>query len=53
MPERTYNREGEIDATRASARLPGLDIVEAMECVLRTEADVPVPGFAVALRKPE
>lgn len=26
MPERTYNREGEIDATRASARLPGLDI---------------------------
>jgi hypothetical protein len=26
MPERTYSREGEIDATRASARLPGLDI---------------------------
>ena len=26
MPERTYNREGEIDATRASARLPVLDI---------------------------
>jgi len=26
MPERTYNREGEIDTTRASARLPGLDI---------------------------
>ena len=26
MPERTYSRESEIDATRASARLPGLDI---------------------------
>lgn len=26
MPERTRNRESEIDATRASARLPGLDI---------------------------
>jgi len=26
MPERTYNRESEIDANRASARLPGLDI---------------------------
>ncbi len=26
MPERTCSRESEIDATRASARLPGLDI---------------------------
>jgi hypothetical protein len=26
MPQRTYDRESEIDATRASARLPGLDI---------------------------
>jgi hypothetical protein len=26
MPERTYSRESEIDATRTSARLPGLDI---------------------------
>jgi hypothetical protein len=26
MPERTYSRESEMDATRASARLPGLDI---------------------------
>jgi hypothetical protein len=26
MPERTYGRESEIDATRASARLHGLDI---------------------------
>src|SRR4029453_12284444 len=26
MPERTHSRESEIDATRASARLPGLDI---------------------------
>jgi hypothetical protein len=26
MPEGTYNRENEIDGTRASARLPGLDI---------------------------
>ena len=26
MPERTYSRESEIDATRASARLLGLDI---------------------------
>jgi hypothetical protein len=26
MPDRTYNRESGIDATRASARLPGLDI---------------------------
>jgi hypothetical protein len=26
MPERTYSRESEIDATRASARLPGLDV---------------------------
>jgi len=26
MPERTYSRESGIDATRASARLPGLDI---------------------------
>jgi hypothetical protein len=26
MPQRTYDRESEIDATRTSARLPGLDI---------------------------
>ena len=26
MPERTYSQESEIDPTRASARLPGLDI---------------------------
>ena len=26
MPEQTYSRESEIDATRASARLAGLDI---------------------------
>jgi hypothetical protein len=26
MPERTYNREIEMDATTASAHLPGLDI---------------------------
>ena len=26
MPEGTYARESEIDATKASARLPGLDI---------------------------
>src|ERR1700738_4150244 len=26
MPEGTYSRESEIDATKASARLPGLDI---------------------------
>jgi hypothetical protein len=26
MPERTYSRESEINATRASARLPGLDV---------------------------
>jgi hypothetical protein len=26
MPERTYSRARDIDATRASARLPGLDI---------------------------
>jgi len=26
MPERTYSRDSDIDATRASARLPGLDI---------------------------
>jgi len=26
MPQRTYDRESEIDATTASARLPGLDI---------------------------
>ena len=26
MPDGTYNRETEMDATKASARLPGLDI---------------------------
>ena len=26
MPEGTYNREGEIEAIKASAHLPGLDI---------------------------
>ena len=26
MPERTYSRHSDIDATRASGRLPGLDI---------------------------
>lgn len=26
MPERTYNRENEVDTTRATAHLPGLDI---------------------------
>ena len=26
MPERTYRRDSDIDATRASASLPGLDI---------------------------
>jgi hypothetical protein len=26
MPDRTYSRESAIDASRASARLPGLDI---------------------------
>ncbi len=26
MPERTYSRDSDIDATRASASLPGLDI---------------------------
>jgi hypothetical protein len=26
MPEQTYSRENEIDSTKASARLPGLDI---------------------------
>ena len=26
MPDGTYNRESEIEATKASARLPGLDI---------------------------
>ncbi|MFB9266004.1 hypothetical protein ACFFWD_23090 [Bradyrhizobium erythrophlei] len=26
MPERTHSRESEIDVTKASARLPGLDI---------------------------
>jgi hypothetical protein len=26
MPERTHNRESGLDATKASARLPGLDI---------------------------
>ena len=26
MPERTYNRENEIDTTKATAHLPGLDI---------------------------
>jgi len=26
MPDRTYNRESEIEATKASAHLPGLDI---------------------------
>jgi hypothetical protein len=26
MPERTHNRESGIEATKASARLPGLDI---------------------------
>ena len=30
----------------------GLEIVKTMECTLRTEADAPVPGFTVALRKP-
>ena len=37
---------------RALARQTGLDFVDIMECQLRNEGAVPVPGFAVALQKP-
>lgn len=30
----------------------GLEIVDVLECTLRTEAEIPVAGFTVALRKP-
>jgi len=36
---------------RAEAARAGLSIVEISDCILRTEASVPVQGFAVALRK--
>jgi predicted TPR repeat methyltransferase len=37
---------------RAEAARAGLAVAEMMECVLRHEGNEPVPGLAVALRKP-
>jgi predicted TPR repeat methyltransferase len=37
---------------RAEAASAGLDFVDSMDCFLRTEAKEPVPGLAVALRRP-
>ncbi len=37
---------------RSEAARFGLDFVRAMDCTLRTQAGVPVPGYAVALQKP-
>jgi len=37
---------------RAQSARAGLDFVRHMECSLRSESGKPVPGFAVALRKP-
>jgi predicted TPR repeat methyltransferase len=37
---------------KAEAERAGLAFVDAMECTLRQEASVPVPGLAVALKKP-
>jgi predicted TPR repeat methyltransferase len=38
---------------RAEATRAGLEFVDIMECSLRHQAGEPVPGFAVALKKPE
>jgi len=38
---------------RAEAARAGFDFVDSMECFLRTESAEPVPGIAVALRKPD
>lgn len=37
---------------RGEAARAGLEFIDIMECFLRTETAQPVPGFAVALRKP-
>jgi predicted TPR repeat methyltransferase len=39
------------DYLRAEAAQAGLSVIEISDCILRTEASVPVQGFAVALRK--
>lgn len=38
---------------RGAAAHAGLELASLMECHLRNQAQEPVPGFAVALRKPE
>ena len=38
---------------RAEAAQVGLEFADIMECSLRNQAEVPVPGFAVAFRKPD
>ena len=38
---------------RDEAARAGLVFIDIMTCTLRSEATAPVPGFAVALRKPE
>ncbi len=40
------------DYLRAAAARAGLEFVDIMDCTLRTELSVPVPGFGVALSKP-
>ena len=37
---------------RAGAARAGLEFMEHMDCVIRTDKGVPVPGFTVALRRP-
>ncbi|HEY4264241.1 MAG TPA: tetratricopeptide repeat protein, partial [Micropepsaceae bacterium] len=37
---------------RSSARYAGLEVADLMTCVLRRQASEPVPGLAVAVRKP-
>ena len=41
-----------LDYLRKEAERAGLEFVDTMDCTLRREADVPVPGFTVAVKKP-
>jgi predicted TPR repeat methyltransferase len=41
-----------LDYLRAEAERVRLEFVDSIDCELRSEASVPVPGYTVALRKP-
>jgi predicted TPR repeat methyltransferase len=41
-----------LNYLREEAKRQGLEFVDAVECVLRTQDGVPVAGYAVALKKP-